>query len=108
MEPFEKDDLLGGMFVHFDFSGLDIEKYYHLVCGPDEHTFGLMKEPGVYGSLNLGPGQIFLFSLSFRNKGESDGKPTYSLPAFPEHGVYNIGQIKFGHIPMPILGFIGL
>ena len=51
VEVFEKDDVLGGMSAHFDFSGLDIEMYYHFVCGPDDYTFELMKELGVYDRL---------------------------------------------------------
>lgn len=51
VELFEKDSVLGGMSAHFDFSGLDIEMFYHFVCGPDEYTFNLMKELGVYDKL---------------------------------------------------------
>jgi protoporphyrinogen oxidase len=51
VELFEKDSVLGGMSAHFDFSGLDIEMYYHFVCGPDEYTFDLMKELGIYDKL---------------------------------------------------------
>jgi len=51
VELFEKDDVLGGMSAHFDFSGLDIEMYYHFVCGPDDFTFDLMKELGIFDKL---------------------------------------------------------
>jgi len=51
VEVFEKDDRLGGMSAHFDFGGVDIEMYYHFVCGPDDYTFNLMKELGVYDKL---------------------------------------------------------
>jgi len=51
VELFEKDNVLGGMSAHFDFSGIDIEMYYHFVCGPDDFTFKLMTELGIYDKL---------------------------------------------------------
>jgi protoporphyrinogen oxidase len=51
VEVFEKDNVLGGMSAHFDFGGIDIEMYYHFVCGPDDYTFNLMKELGVFEKL---------------------------------------------------------
>jgi protoporphyrinogen oxidase len=38
---FEKDDRVGGMSASFDFNGLTIERYYHFICKPDTHYFGI-------------------------------------------------------------------
>ena len=51
VDVFEKGEKIGGMSEHFDFSGLDIEKYYHFVCGPDYPLFDLMKELGIFDAL---------------------------------------------------------
>ena len=51
VELFEKENVLGGMSAHFNFSGIDIEMYYHFVCRPDNYTFELMKELGIYDKL---------------------------------------------------------
>ncbi len=51
VDLYEKEAILGGMSAHFDFSGMDIEKYYHFVCGPDYPMFDLMKELNIYDKL---------------------------------------------------------
>lgn len=51
VDIYEKEETIGGMSAHFDFSGLDIEMYYHFVCGPDDPMFDLMKELGIFGKL---------------------------------------------------------
>ncbi len=51
VDVYEQDAALGGMSAHFDFGGLDIEKYYHFVCGPDYPLFDLMKELGIFETL---------------------------------------------------------
>jgi len=48
---FESADKIGGMSETFDFSGMNIEKYYHFVCGPDTPLFDLMKELRIYNKL---------------------------------------------------------
>lgn len=49
---FEADDRVGGMSAVFDFSGLEIERYYHFICGPDQHTFSLLKSLDISASLS--------------------------------------------------------
>ena len=41
---YEYDDRIGGMSAHFDFNGMNIERYYHFVCGQDQPLFDLMDE----------------------------------------------------------------
>ena len=51
VEIFEADDRIGGMAAHFDFQGLDIERYYHFICKPDVHLFSLLEELGIEDKL---------------------------------------------------------
>ncbi|MBE7942224.1 MULTISPECIES: NAD(P)/FAD-dependent oxidoreductase [Ramlibacter] len=48
---FERDARIGGMTAAVDFGGVQIERYYHFVCGPDETTFQYLKEFGLYDKL---------------------------------------------------------
>jgi protoporphyrinogen oxidase len=48
---FEANETIGGMSSHFDFDGLDIERFYHFVCAPDQSMFDLLKELGIYEKL---------------------------------------------------------
>ena len=43
----ERDDRIGGMSAHFDFDGLDIERYYHFVCKTDQPLFDLLARYGL-------------------------------------------------------------
>ena len=47
VEIFERDDRIGGMSAHFDFDGLQIERYYHFVCKTDYPLFELLAELGL-------------------------------------------------------------
>lgn len=40
----ERDGRIGGMTAAVDFGGVQIERYYHFVCGPDQATFDLLRE----------------------------------------------------------------
>lgn len=44
VDVYEYDDRIGGMSAHFDFNGMNIERYYHFVCGQDHPLFELMDE----------------------------------------------------------------
>lgn len=44
---FEADDRPGGMSAHFDFDGLDIERFYHFICTPDAALLALLAELGL-------------------------------------------------------------
>ncbi len=41
---FEADDRVGGMAATFDFSGLEIERYYHFYCTSDTALFEVLEE----------------------------------------------------------------
>lgn len=47
VEIFERDDRIGGMSAHFDFDGLQIERYYHFICKTDYPLFELLAELGL-------------------------------------------------------------
>lgn len=44
---FEADDRIGGMTATFDFSGLEIERYYHFHCISDQAFLQLLDELGI-------------------------------------------------------------
>jgi protoporphyrinogen oxidase len=44
---FERDDRIGGMSAHFEFDGIDVERYYHFICKPDQPLFDLLAELGL-------------------------------------------------------------
>jgi protoporphyrinogen oxidase len=48
---FESDDRVGGMTASMDFSGLEIERYYHFHCTSDHAFFQMLHELGIEGSL---------------------------------------------------------
>ena len=47
VDVYERDDRIGGMSAHFDFDGLDIERYYHFVCKTDYPLFELLERYGL-------------------------------------------------------------
>lgn len=51
VDIYERDDRLGGMSASFDFDGLQIERYYHFICRPDQPLFELLAELGIYDKL---------------------------------------------------------
>lgn len=51
VEVFERDDRIGGMSASFDFAGLEIERYYHFICKPDEPMFALLRDLGIQDRL---------------------------------------------------------
>ena len=48
---FEADDRIGGMTAAFDFSGLNIERYYHFHCTSDHAFLKLLGELGLEGKM---------------------------------------------------------
>lgn len=51
VDLYERDDRIGGMSATFNFDGLEIERYYHFICKPDQPLFDLLTELGISGSL---------------------------------------------------------
>lgn len=48
---FEADDRVGGMTACFDFSGLEIERYYHFHCTSDSAFLQILEELGIAGKM---------------------------------------------------------
>lgn len=48
---FEADDRVGGMTAAFDFSGLQIERYYHFHCISDSAFLRVLEELGLSGKM---------------------------------------------------------
>lgn len=84
VEIFEKGNMLGGMSAHFDFSGLDIEMYYHFVCGPDYPMFELMKELQIIDKLKWTNTKMGLFYEGILYKW---GGP-FELLKFPKANIF--------------------
>ena len=49
---FEADDRVGGMTATFDFSGLNIERYYHFHCISDHAFLKVLDELGLSGKMH--------------------------------------------------------
>lgn len=90
VEIFEKDSIPGGISAHFDFSGIDIELFYHFVCGPDYPMFDLMKELGIYDTLQWTDTKMGLFYQGTLYKW---GGP-FELFSFPHASI--IQKIRYG------------
>lgn len=90
VEIFGKDSIPGGMSAHFDFSGIDIELFYHFVCGPDYPMFDLMKELGIYDTLQWTDTKMGLFYQGTLYKW---GGP-FELFSFPHASI--IQKIRYG------------
>lgn len=58
---FEADDRAGGMSAHFDFDGLDIERFYHFVCTPDQALIDLLTDLGIEDALEWRTGTMGYF-----------------------------------------------
>ena len=48
VDLYEADDRVGGMAAHFDFQGLNIERYYHFICKPDNYLFTAVNQIGLF------------------------------------------------------------
>ena len=84
VDVFEKGDKIGGMSVHFDFSGLSIEKFYHFVCGPDDYTFDILKELNIYDKLKWNETKMGFF---YQGKLYPWGGP-FELLFFPKASIF--------------------
>lgn len=91
VDVYEKEDVIGGMSAHFDFSGLDIEKYYHFVCGPDYPLFNLMKELEIFGTLKWTDTKMGLF---YQGELYRWGGP-FELLAFPKANIAEKARYGF-------------
>jgi len=76
---YEADDRAGGMSAHFDFDGLDIERFYHFVCTPDHPLIDLLAELGIEDKLEWRAGTMGYF---YRGRTHDWGDPL-ALLRFP-------------------------
>lgn len=51
VDIYERDDRIGGMSAAFDFSGLQIERYYHFICKTDFPLFELLEKTNLTSRL---------------------------------------------------------
>ncbi|MCP4155873.1 MAG: NAD(P)/FAD-dependent oxidoreductase [bacterium] len=87
---FEKDDRIGGMSASFDFDGLNIERYYHFFCKPDDVVFDLLKELGIDEFLKWRETKMGFF---YNGNLYKWGNPL-ALFSFPHLGFFD--KVRFG------------
>jgi protoporphyrinogen oxidase len=87
---FEADDRIGGMTAAFDFSGLNIERYYHFHCTSDDAFFDVLKELGIEDKLSW-----VETKMGFYHKGKVSpwGNPV-ALLTFPNLSL--IAKFRYG------------
>lgn len=87
---FEADDRVGGMTACFDFSGLQIERYYHFHCTSDTGFLNLLDELGIADRMNWTETKMGYW---FNNQLQPWGNPI-ALLRFS--GLTFIGKIRYG------------
>ena len=87
---FEADDCVGGMTACFDFSGLQIERYYHFHCTSDTGFLNLLDELGIADRMNWTETKMGYW---FNNQLQPWGNPI-ALLRFS--GLTFIGKIRYG------------
>ena len=87
---YEADDRVGGMSAHFDFSGLNIERYYHFICKPDKDYFSLLQELDISHTLRWRETKMGYF---YKGKLHPWGNPI-ALLKFPELGL--VAKLRYG------------
>ena len=87
---YEADDRIGGMAAHFDFKGINVERYYHFICKPDEHLFTLLDELDIKDTLKW---RDTYMGYYFKGKLHDWGNPI-ALLKFP--GLDLISKLRYG------------
>ncbi|MCP4038614.1 MAG: NAD(P)/FAD-dependent oxidoreductase [bacterium] len=87
---YEADDRPGGMSAHFDFDGLDIERFYHFVCTPDHALIALLSELEIDDRLEWHPGTMGYF---YRGQIHEWGNPL-ALLRFPHLSL--LSKLRYG------------
>ncbi len=90
VDIYEADDRIGGMAAHFDFAGLNIERYYHFICKPDESLFELLGELGIEDRLCWKDTRMGYY---FKGRLHEWGNPI-ALLKFPELDL--ISKLRYG------------
>ncbi len=87
---FEADDRIGGMTSSFDFSGLEIERYYHFHCTSDQAFFEILKELNLEDKLNWKNTKMGYF---YKNRVQEWGNPIALLKF---SGLSLIDKFRYG------------
>ncbi|MDH5394724.1 MAG: NAD(P)/FAD-dependent oxidoreductase [Gammaproteobacteria bacterium] len=90
VDVYEHDDRIGGMSAHFDFNGMDIERYYHFVCGKDQPLFDLLDELNMRDKLHWVDTKMGYF---YNGQLHKWGDPI-SLLTFPHLDI--ISKLRYG------------
>lgn len=90
VDVYEFDDRIGGMSAHFDFNGMNIERYYHFVCGQDHPLFDLLDELDMRDKLHWVDTKMGYF---YNGQLHKWGDP-FSLLAFPHLDL--ISKLRYG------------
>lgn len=90
VDLYEHDDRIGGMSAHFDFKGMNIERFYHFVCGQDQPLFDLMDELNMRDKLHWVDTKMGYF---YNGQLHKWGDP-FSLLTFPHLDL--ISKLRYG------------
>ncbi len=90
VDVYEFDDRIGGMSAHFNFNGMNIERYYHFVCGQDHPLFNLMDELNMRDKLHWVDTKMGYF---YNGQLFKWGDP-FSLLTFPHLDI--ISKLRYG------------
>ena len=90
VDIYERDDRIGGMSASFDFQGLEIERYYHFICKPDQTTFEYLRELGIHDKLRWVDTKMGFY---YQGKLHEWGTP-FALLKFP--GLDLVSKLRYG------------
>ncbi|MFH2002613.1 MAG: NAD(P)/FAD-dependent oxidoreductase [Planctomycetota bacterium] len=90
VDLFEGAGRLGGLAASFDFNGLNIEKYYHFICGNDFELVNFAEELGIGDKLHFRPSKLSFF---YNGKFYRFGSPLNLLRFSP---ISLLSRIRFG------------
>lgn len=87
---FEADDRIGGMTATFDFSGLNIERYYHFHCISDHAFLAVLDELGIADKMHWVETKMGYW---YRNRLQSWGNP---LALLRFQGLSFVAKFRYG------------
>lgn len=87
---FEADDRVGGMTASFDFSGLNIERYYHFHCTSDVDFLQLIEELGIGDRMRWKETRMAYW---YRGRLQAWGNP---LALLRFKGISLVAKIRYG------------
>ena len=87
---YEAGPRIGGMTAAIEFGGVQIERYYHFVCGPDTTTFEYLREFGLQDRLKWVETHMGFY---YQGKLHDWGHP-FALLRFP--GLTFIEKVRYG------------